>query len=160
MPHGEEGHAGKDDCGSRDTAEEPTAHGSRADPAADRILPNRTSSAVPPRDAACSSRSLRRGKICQEQGLNRYGRGTGWAKDQEAKESAKTKDPAEAGGVFTDYGELNDPARQGHTAGKHSEVKARGWHSLPGGKRASLLPRERLRVPGRVLRGWQRRSEP
>lgn len=70
------------------------------------------------------------------------------------------KDPAEAGGVFTDYRELNDPARQGHTAGKHSEVKARIWYSLPGGKRASLLPRERLRVPGRVLRGRQRRSEP
>lgn len=81
-------------------------------------------------------------------------------KDQEAKESADLKNPGEAGGIFTDYGGLNNPARQARTTGKYSEETARGWHSLPGGKRASLLPTERLSVLGRVLRGRQRRPEP
>lgn len=81
-------------------------------------------------------------------------------KDQEAKESADLKDASKAEGIFTDHRGLNNTARQGHTTGKYSEETARGWHSLPGGKRASLLPTERLSAPGWVLRGWQRRSEP
>lgn len=74
-------------------------------------------------------------------------------KDQEAKESADLKDPGEAGGIFTDCGGLNNPARHGGTTGKYSEETARGWHSLPGRKRASLLPTERLSVPGWLLKG-------
>lgn len=41
VPHGEESHTGKEDCGSRDTMDEPTAHGSQIDPAAASILPNK-----------------------------------------------------------------------------------------------------------------------
>lgn len=81
-------------------------------------------------------------------------------KDQEAKESADVKDPGEARGIFTDCGGLKDPARQGHMTGKYSEATARGWHSPPGGKRASPLPTDRPSVPGWVLRGRPRRSEP
>lgn len=41
MPHGEESHTDKEDCGSRDTTDEPTAHGYQVDPAAASILLNK-----------------------------------------------------------------------------------------------------------------------
>lgn len=41
MPHGEESHADKDDCSSRETMDEPTAHGSQIVPAAASIVLNK-----------------------------------------------------------------------------------------------------------------------
>lgn len=41
VPHGEQSHADEEDCGSRDTMDEPTAHGSQIDPAAASILLNK-----------------------------------------------------------------------------------------------------------------------
>lgn len=38
VPHGEESHADKEDCGSRETMDEPTAHGSQIVPTAASIL--------------------------------------------------------------------------------------------------------------------------
>lgn len=153
VPHGEESHAGKEHCSSGDTTEEPTAHGSQSDPyptEAGQTLP------VPPRDAVCSSRSLRRGRISQEQGLNRMWSRNRVGKDQEAKESADLKDPGEARGIFSTEGSVTQRGRDR----LENTPRRRVWHSVPGGKRASLLPTERLSVPGWVLRGRRRRSEP
>lgn len=41
VPHGEESHADKENCGSRETMDEPTAHGSQIVPAAASILLNK-----------------------------------------------------------------------------------------------------------------------
>lgn len=91
MPQGEESHAGKEHGSSRDTADEPAAHGSQIQ------LPDPTEPAQTPPEALCSSRSLRRGRISQEQGLNRMWAGNRVGKDQETKDSADLKDAGEAG---------------------------------------------------------------
>ncbi|KAJ7425867.1 hypothetical protein WISP_20684 [Willisornis vidua] len=126
VPHGEESHTGKEDCGSRETMDEPTAHGSQIVPATASILLNKDKlylylhvklpALLKASDAAGSA---------QEQALSWVWSRNRVGEDQEAKEAADLEDTGQAGGIFTDYRGLNDPAWQGtHDA----KILHGDWH--------------------------------
>lgn len=85
---------------------------------------------------------------------------TGVGEDPKSKATAVPEDKDEARGISTDRGGLI--TRRGRDVWQENTPGrlVGGWYSSPGGKRASLLLADRMRVLGWGWRGWQRRSEP